>query len=115
MHFFIYYLISLINCVQNLYKKIKLIGFTGTTLKNILWAATKATIVNQFTGRMHDLEKLDATTLDGLMKSQQVSRLDHISILAQNVTLRWITYVAISTSSFMQESYLLLSCLKVLD
>ncbi|XP_059310363.1 uncharacterized protein LOC132061605 [Lycium ferocissimum] len=46
-------------CVRHLHNNFKKAGFGGSTLKNALWAAAKATTVRKFDDCMRDILKLD--------------------------------------------------------
>ncbi|XP_073030769.1 uncharacterized protein [Primulina eburnea] len=50
---------TFIFCVRHLYTNMKYDGFRGVAIKNALWAAARATRVEEFKMRMEDLKKIN--------------------------------------------------------
>nr|XP_018633934.1 uncharacterized protein LOC104118650 isoform X2 [Nicotiana tomentosiformis] len=67
-------------CVRYLYGNFRRAIFSGFSIRNVLWAAAKATTVKFFHDRMSDLLNLDADAVSWLNTNHQVNGLDFTSI-----------------------------------
>ncbi|XP_073119764.1 uncharacterized protein [Henckelia pumila] len=58
-------------CVRHLLSNMKAAGFRGVAIKNALWAAARATRVEEFKRRMEDLKKIDGNAYAWLAKKPE--------------------------------------------
>ncbi|XP_073119930.1 uncharacterized protein [Henckelia pumila] len=58
-------------CVRHLHTNMKRDGFRGLSIKNLLWAAAKATTIAEFRERMDDMKKIDEKAYEWLAKKPE--------------------------------------------